>query len=143
MTVFSQSDVWRLLLAFAGIVGWLASRLMRARATQLSPGGLWAVGIGATVTAFLLLLVLNQALDRSAPEEHPTRVLLKTTGSTLKGGAYKLHVAAAGHWREPQSIAVDEDLYRAVEVGDGICLQLHRGALGAPYLTVKRSCEVR
>ncbi len=93
-----------------------------------------------TCGVFLLLLVLNQAFDRSAPEEHEARVLLKTTGSTLKGGAYKLHVASAGPWTEPQSLSVDEDLHRTVEPGDSVCVRLHPGAFGAPYVTVTRSC---
>jgi hypothetical protein len=82
-------------------------------------------------------LVANQLADRSSPLIFVQQI----TGKTISGGRHKmpyLSLAATGRLRFAKPVRVSWALYDSVEVGQNVCAEVRRGALGAPWYQIDR-----
>jgi hypothetical protein len=75
---------------------------------------------------------INAGLDGAPTQRFPVKVLAKHISSG-KGRARHVIIAAWGPKRGPDDVTVGGGFYRAVNVGDTLCVDLHSGALGVPW----------
>jgi hypothetical protein len=85
------------------------------------------------------LTAANALLDRAPAEVFRVAVVGKRITSG-KRKSCELRLAAWGPREEEENVEVGRALYREVEVGDTVCVQLRPGALGVRWFQVK-SCE--
>lgn len=88
---------------------------------------------------------LNVLLDRAPPESFQTTVLEKryTRGSEVRRRprpTWKLKLAAWGPIAEARDVSVRSDLYEQVNVGDRVCIILHKGLLGLDWWAGLNRC---
>jgi len=81
------------------------------------------------------IMIANAVFDYGTAMAYPVKVMKKryTTG---KGASQYVTVPAWGPVAEVNELEVSRDLYRATEVGQAICVRLHRGALGMEWTTI-------
>ncbi|MFT3765594.1 MAG: hypothetical protein QM820_08780 [Minicystis sp.] len=85
------------------------------------------------------LAMANALLDRGAPQRFEVAVTDKYVTSG-KSPTYNLKLAPWGPARGG-NVIVHRDLYRAVEIGDTVCVRLRAGALDVPWFRVDRRCD--
>ena len=87
-----------------------------------------AYGYGATS-------VVDIQFDFSAGDVSQVQVLDKHEYSGRHSHSYNLNLPAWGPRTGPNSIEVSAATYRAVNIGDNVCITLHPGAVGLPWFT--------
>lgn len=85
------------------------------------------------------LVFLNGALDRGTPEQHPS-VLQRLVVSHGRSTSYFIEVKSWRPNHSTEKIPVPASQYAQFRVGDAVSVEVHRGALGIPWLgTVRKS----
>ena len=78
-------------------------------------------------------VLLNGALDKRAPEQHPTYIT-RMTVSHGKGTSYYIEFSSWRPNRTTERVRVPYELYSQLQVGDHIVVELHPGAFAIPWL---------
>ncbi len=113
--------------AFAGayfVVAWRHERWSERLVVGLFLGSFWAVGVTLVVNA--------RWGGDAAPTRHETHVARRYISS----GKRHFRVLVLAPWGTPRAAeerVVRHALYEAMPVGARVCVELHQGALGAPW----------
>jgi len=83
-------------------------------------------GYGLTVAA-------NTLPDRSKAASYIVLVTGKYATSGSRSTTYYLNLEPWGPIQKPNVLTVSRDFYQAAAPGDGVCLDLHAGALRVPW----------
>ena len=101
-----------------------------------SPGtALLVVTLCAATYGYGATSVVDIQLDFSAGQVTPVPVTGKYITSGRHSHSYNLNLPAWGPRLGPNAIEVSAATYRAVNIGDNVCLTLHPGAIGLPWFT--------
>jgi len=92
--------------------------------------------------AYAGLSLANTRLDTAAPERFRAVVLEKRITHGRYSTHWHLRLLPWGPQTEPGEAEVRASVYRAVAVGDSVCVDLHSGALGMGWYLVER-CDRR
>lgn len=130
-----QSIAWMVVLVALACMGalWESFRGTIGIAGRVL-GLLFFVGI----YAYGLIVAADTLPDRSPASTFTTNVIGKHISSG-RSTSYYLHLAPWGPVEHTNSISVSSKIYHNTEIGDEICLALHRGTLHQPWYT-KVSC---
>lgn len=134
---FQFVDWWRpaLLAIPLGVaaLGLLANVSLPLRRPQMAFG----VGLLLCIYAYGLLAQANVRLDAGAPTVFHASVLAKQSSSGYRGVAVSATISPWGPFATPRSATLRTSIYRSLRVGDTACVQLHKGALGAPWYEIE------
>jgi hypothetical protein len=101
-----------------------------------SPGtALTVVVLCAATYGYGATSVVDIQLDFSAGQVTPVQVTGKYETHGQHSHSYNLNLPAWGPRPGPNTIEVSAATYRAVSIGDNVCLTLHPGAIGLPWFT--------
>jgi hypothetical protein len=89
-----------------------------------------------SVYAYGALSLANARLDSASPERFRTAVIGKRITHGRGGTHWHLRLAAWGPQTEPGDAEVRPWVYRAVDVGGSVCVDLRPGALGIAWYVV-------
>ncbi len=119
----------------AVVVAPLAWGVTRAPGVTSPLTMLTVVTLCAAVYGYGATSVVDIQLDFSAGQVLPVQVLDKHISSGRRSSSYHLSLPAWGPRMGPNSIEVSSSIYRALNVGDSVCITLHPGAIGLPWFT--------
>jgi hypothetical protein len=101
-----------------------------------SPGALLTVlAVCAGLYGYGATAVIDIQFDTSPGVVTPVQVLGKFENHGRRSHSYNLTLPAWGPRAGPNSIEVSGAVYRALNVGDNVCITLHPGAVGLPWFT--------
>jgi hypothetical protein len=101
-----------------------------------SPGtALFVVVLCAATYGYGATSVVDIQLDLSAGQVTPVPVTGKYETHGRHSHSYNLNLPAWGPRTGPNSIEVSWSTYRAVNIGDNVCITVHPGAVGLPWFT--------
>jgi hypothetical protein len=95
-----------------------------------------------SVYAYGGLSLANARFDMASPERFRAAVLEKRITHGRYSTHWHLRLPPWGPQAEPSEAEVRASVYRAVAVGNSVCIDLHRGAFGIAWYIVER-CELR
>ncbi len=90
-----------------------------------------AAALGAAYT-----ISLNCALDRSAPEVFPAKVVAKSVTHGKHGNTYYLDLDRSYDWMPGSDISVPSAVFHAVAEKGDVCLYRRHGLFGVPWFVV-------
>jgi hypothetical protein len=137
---------WRIPLTVALILGVPMTALVSAafRGSRLARGRvITALGTFACMSLYAYggLSLVNARLDTASPERFRTAVIGKRITQGRSSTFWYLRLKPWGPQTEPSEAAVSPSLYHAVNVGEGVCVDVRPGALGIAWYIVER-CEI-
>jgi hypothetical protein len=133
---------WRIPLTITLILGVAMTILVDValRGANLARGrtmALLGVFCCMSLYAYGSVSLANAGLDRALPERFHAVVL----GKRITHGRYSTHwhlrLPPWGPQAEPSEAEVRASVYRAVQLGDSVCVDLHPGALGIAWYLVE------
>ena len=96
---------------------------------------LTVVTLCAAVYGYGATAVADIQFDFSAGDVSQVQVLDKHEYHGRRSSSYQLYLPAWGPRTGPNSIEVSSATYRAINIGDSVCITLHPGAVGLPWFT--------
>ena len=102
-----------------------------------SSAQVWGVMIAALFFAIMYGYGLAVAVDTLADQSKAASFVATITGKHTTSGSrtttYYLNLEPWGPIQKPNVLTVSRDFYQAAAPGDGVCLDLHAGALRVPW----------
>jgi hypothetical protein len=128
--------LWPAGLAMLGLIvlALLAIPQLRRRMGQVLLLGIFMSGHAAATAA-----LSNMYFDRGPASNYTTEVVGLFESAGNKRTTYRIGVSPWGPDGTPSVIRVDRSLYRQLQEGGRVCIDLHRGAFGARWFAV-RAC---
>jgi hypothetical protein len=123
--------------AIAALTG-VALRTLLPATPGLRAGSLLLMFCCMSLYAYGGLALANSRLDPTPPERFRVAVLGGRVTHGRRSTHWMLRLAPWGPRTEPSESRVQSTVYRAVDVGDSVCIDLRPGALGIAWYAVLR-----
>ena len=128
------------LIALPVALAYFAALASAVRIGAARPGALIAVALFACFYGYGLTAVTDALGDSTVGGSYRVEVLEKHV-SHGRSTSYSLTLAAWGDRQEPARVGVSGSTYGAVEIGDQVCIQVHRGNLRVPWYRISACSE--